>query len=833
MKVTRKQIIFIIILSIILIGTIVAYFLTRTKDNYQHKVGIFSSENLAQNRLQIQKYNEFKDKQFLLFKKRVKNLKGPVEDAELEIEKRKLEKEKADKDQKKMLEAVGDATKTLGKNILKDIYGIAKCDLIDKGGEKCISDDVLINLAKDIGIGLLKVGLACAGLGFLGGALDSLFGGGSSAPPTIDYNRIKNIVEQALNAQQMKNFFDSMSLTSKNIQEFIARYMADKQNKTQSLCVDETQEQISKFLKTPNSLNPNLKYDPNTIAKVGTSEGKTKRKYLNDILDGSNLYDLVKNNRLTGVNSLVYVASNDVKIAVELYPIFLNLISYTIIYYQEKATIDLSSITGDGNMDNPWISSYIGQPDYIGRKQEGFSLLAELQDLCIKFFAYLRDIFRKLISKIRHSDEKTSGCDNISGDCVRWGNSYDESNVIPDSFITQWNKLNPPSRGMGRSALVGWGGNRWNPEAQLNNQKYFCWQLNEYMNKPFEALSIMKKMAGIAWLENEISYDYQIGNHTTPNIISYTKDGGYPFGTDKSNYEYAIWHYKNNQKPGARDGENIFWNNYSTGSLCSPIYYGKPKCIKCGLEEKCINIIDKEIINNTLGNKITNKDVYCKKDYGLQSCLSVNKSPGNIDGSINSNSRDLYCVKKIDGIITVEDPKYSTGDSGEFTCDNDISLEKCSYGTPIPLKPYINVNSEEFNIQLNFTNVLPGSHPTKFSPEIYGYFYYNKNKKSTEPINIYNCNYQDKKTYDVTNFFINVFKILDLDSRYIYYAILLDAPILHNPPTTDPGVINNTTRPPINTECKILGYDYINVIKAIWTGTQLVVDVKLRGVKKV
>jgi hypothetical protein len=646
MKVTRNQIIFIIILSIILIGSITAYFLTRTKDNYQHKVGLFSKQMLNENRLQIQNYNEFKNQQFLLFQHRIKNLKGSEEESKEqspeEIEKRKLEKEKADKDQKKMVEAIADAKKSLAKNILKDIYGIASCALIDKKGNKCLSDDVLINLAKDVGIGLLKIGLTCAGLGFIGGALDSIFSGGkASGPPPIDYAKIASIVSDALNKKDLENFVKLMNDTNTSIQDFITTYMGDKQNNTYSISVDETQDEIGKFLLKPNNFNPDIQYDPNTIAKVGTAQGKTKRQYLNDLLDQSNLYDLVTGKNIqNSIVAFMSITGKDLKVDIQLYPIFLNLISYYIIYYQEKASIDLSSIKGDNNVTNPWISSYIGQGRLIGSKQTGSSLLAKLQNLCEKYFEFLKNIFSQFISKIIHKDESSSGCDDhiVWHKCERWGTSVDGSGVIPDSWIDQYNKVY--KQNWKKYYHIGDEGNRWNTTVILQNQRQFCVQLNEYMNKPFEALYLMKEMAGIAFLQNEKSYDYQLGTHSTPNSISYMPNGGYPFGLSKMSYSHAIQYFN------LEGSQPDISYQQSTGSLCSPIYFGKQECIKCpGGEEKCINIIGKDMINKTLGNRQVSSDVYCEKGYGIQSCLDINQSPGNIEtGIVSPNSRSVFCI---------------------------------------------------------------------------------------------------------------------------------------------------------------------------------------------
>jgi hypothetical protein len=359
---------------------------------------------------------------------------------------------------------------------------------------------------------------------------------------------------------------------------------------------------------------------------------------------------------------------------------------------------------------------------------------------------------------------------------------------------------------MSKSFLVGTGDDRWNPVHTLDNQKYFCWQLQEYMNKPFEALAVMKEMAGIEWLENEKTYNYGLGTHSETNPIIYRKDGGRPFGTNRASYEYSIYHYKYKVIPSESH------NKYITSSLHSPIYFGEKKCITCNGRESCVNIINKDINNNTPGNKKLTSDIYCPSGAGFQSALDIDKSPGNLNGNVSPDSRSLYCVNE-------ENISYPRNAS-EFSCDSDLAF--CgSAETPVPKLPFKS-DSQNFKVNFFFYNIsgkLRGNARTPTGLQ-------------TREFEIYECKYANKKAYDISSLFKNTLEVLNLKNDYSHVNnVIMDAHILNNIPP-NPGISNNTTRPPINTTCDIFGYeDNMSILETKWDWNSLTVTTLIRGEK--
>lgn len=247
--------------------------------------------------------------------------------------------------------------------------------------------------------------------------------------------------------------------------------------------------------------------------------------------------------------------------------------------------------------------------------------------------------------------------------------------------------------------------------------------------------------------KNEKTYNYGLGTHSEPNDIQYSINGGFPFGTNKISYQSAILMYKNPETQTSYGG-NI---QQESGSLCSPIYFGKKVCNTCPIEgKKCYNVIEKDIINKTVGNRQVSEDVYCDDGYGIQSCLDINKSPGNIDGNVSLDSRNVFCVNK--------DNKVQTFNS------NISKISKCSLLIKWEFTYYYSINSLIVN-----SCSKPGKDNEYFAEFKYTYSpYYRFKIPSTSPDN-FNLN-------EFIKVLIILFKKMNIELPPVTDNVILDLP---------------------------------------------------------
>jgi hypothetical protein len=286
-----------------------------------------------------------------------------------------------------------------------------------------------VNLVKQIGVGLLNVLLAAGGLGFLSGTINGLFAGippGPASPPSGSQlvanleNWLKNQAVLSTLNTQMNTITNVFNLVANNLSD----YSTQKNNKgnlcpPSGPCTPNTSGNGCDFVQdNTNLINcmkqptqyQNILYDPNISLPSGNS-GTSTRGYLsaflqnggqnftsyigqtvqqmNGLLNLDQIYtnliqgmDLTNSstnpnpNYTTNITTLAYTT-------VQLYQFYLYIIIYTITYYQELASVDDN--TPDSTYNNPWNSSYIGNPKNIklanGAQGSG-SLLGDLQRIC-------------------------------------------------------------------------------------------------------------------------------------------------------------------------------------------------------------------------------------------------------------------------------------------------------------------------------------------------------------------------------------------------------------------------------------------------------------------
>lgn len=745
----------------------------------------------------------------------------------IEEEKKKKAEEDAWKNKKsKMTSDLVDVLKGSGLNAIKMTYGMLF------NGDNTDWKEIGGTLAGTIGVGLLKIGLAACGLGFLSGPLDSIFFPEDGPPPVppIDYEKIRGIVTDQLFLSKLNDIV----LDFKTCTDYLdTTYSMQKIQYNISCDPLNSEEENSKCVSNPN-------YDPNIIKPANTSGiEKNKRALISNILKSNDcpLYKL-----LVTSNAFAFHEENmnkfSMKITAELFPSYINLIMMEISYYQERALYD-DNLTDEKNYKNPWISNYLGTPSKIKFPQTSGTLLGQLQKRVITLFNMWKQINYRYCSNLVYVWPCTRCCTRACiGPQYKECRFYDNNDMV-DSDTGHW--IGVKDRSMGGTDSPHWEPPRWGGIWGQNPVYDAMYFLQEYFFQPYyKQIQDLKKMAGIEWLENEKWYSemqsdgcpgwYADAIGRTPpedkkNSIIYSPNGGYPFGLNKTSYSSAI--YANINGPVSMDFQDL--NGVNT--LCTPVIYGEEECVKCGTREICSNKINKEIFNKVAGNKVLDKDVYCI-DGGLQSCLQINKNPGNLDGTVKDDSRSLYCINKDRNVS-----KYYTFD-GELTdesCNYNPTLQKCGTGgTPLPVLPPITVNSPEYNVRFIFTYKIPQTNPAKFGDKLFGTascLLPTGNTVYINNIEIFSCNYLDKSVYVITPVFREIFNKLNLKNTYPYLQtfILLKASILDKP-LSDPGMINQTTIPPINTDSEILGFDDLKVVSSMWINSLLEIRVKLRGV---
>lgn len=836
MKLSRNQIIFIIVLSIILIMSIAAYFLTRNKDNY-----VLSRENFS-NKLKIKdliaarlnpdgtykyltspeikdakmkrkvfvnkllldpKIIKFKQQYFAnLLKKEPKRPPmniilgrspgqkdpkpitenfGPPGTAE------EMKKARADKEMDEYLKAIDDATSTAVEDILTSTYGVFKCK--DSDEPNCMTE-ALENLLIKVGVAVLEIGLACAGLGFLNPVIDGLFGGeGSSGPPPIDYNKISNIVK----TQALETYVKDMNIQLDNVKSWFQTYMGSKTYNTQASCDNSiTTEDIISCMKQPDSFKTNLKFDPSLIVQdVGALGGeKNKRVFLTNLINSGPLYNMVKYSDKYGINGIISYGSGSASAATQLYSTFKLVIGFYIVYYQEMAMLDQNTYgKNNDKYYNPWFSKYIGEPSQIGKKQVAGSLLGELQELCQKLFNYLKRTFKLYFSNLIWSDHSDGCTQTFFGTCTRWSNLEDISNCCDQNW---WNLINVKYPA---TNLI------WGPKLtylndstinKVNITNWFMFFFNDYMNFPFDNMALLKNMAGIDLLVGEKNFDWKTyvysEQYDTNNSIVYSSEGGFPFGSSKMSYRTTV-NILNNPNSYKSNSSS----NYMGASYCTPyIPSEEEKGVTCGNGFSNIKPFDATVFNIRGDPKKYTDNMYCNLGQSAVSCVRAGMSPGTNQGDIEKNSRTAFCVNT------------ENNETSDLQQANKVLVGKCSTNE---ILWFFNYTIEANGINLRVASSLG---PAPYSDEVPEF------RKGGKYYNLKIDNYSPD-VFDITDYIkylIESYKVnfgIDLPPLSEYFRVLLNLSLSKIP--ADPGTLDGTTRPPINLEASISRYP-IEIISA-------------------
>ena len=713
----------------------------------------------------------------------------------------RMAERRADKKCDDYLKAMDDAQSDAISRSLTALYGCFQCD--DATDPHC-TDAAIRNLALQIGIGLLEIGLAVAGLGFLNSGISAIFAP-DTAPKPIDYDRIKSIITDALVAQHLKNFIDDINIQIANVNNSIKTYQSLKSISTQSVCADDvTSEDFIKCMKAPVYGSPRIKFDPSLIdLGTGTIDGEVdKRTYLNKLLKSGAIATMVTQKDKLGINGIIKHGSTSAAASTELYSTFKLIIGFNIVYYQELSVIDMDTPNGI-NYVNPWMSKYIGNPSKVGRAQPAGSLLGELEVLCQQLFDYLKGTYNRYHSNLfwsNHSDCCDAWC---PGTCTRWSNFQDTSTCMDAGWF--W--------------LIGqkWGNPLWSsnmtniltdPQVLLNIYGAFLMIFDNYMNFPFTQLQVLKKMAGIKWLVGEENFTIEAHwwkwPYTTNNHIIYDTDtGGFPFGSSRMSYKQAIDSYNN---PGNYDSNNSvqLGSSYCTPLIAPTIDSDSLDC-GVGFSIPGYNKFDATVFNISGDTKTYKDNMFCRNGQGAISCVKPGRSPGTSTGIVEQNSRTAYCVDPV------------TNETSELVQYNNNTSKKCQTNVfQMQLQYY--PSGEIIVLQVS----LPGK-SQQFLEWGAGRKPYG-NQKLPSISSTGKSTGEKSDLFDITIFIDNLISAcskpdLKMTLPSIYGKIILNLPIDKLP--VDPGTVNTTTRPPVNMTASVDGYP-IEILSAKTTRNNII-----------
>ena len=100
---------------------------------------------------------------------------------------------------------------------------------------------------------------------------------------------------------------------------------------------------------------------------------------------------------------------------------------------------------------------------------------------------------------------------------------------------------------------------------------------------------------------------------------------------------------------------------------------------------------------------------------------------------------------------------------------------------------------------------------------------------NTRNVTAYRCIYQGKESYSISPILSQILQYFGFKNKYPYLSSNVELVVSTVKPPTDPGNVNNTTRPPVNTDCQIIGYDDVTVKDAKFGDSnilQLLLEIK-------
>jgi hypothetical protein len=553
------------------------------------------------------------------------------------------------------------------------------------------------------GIGIVMIGLACAGLGFLTGPLSSVIEAMKPRPPpepTIS-EVVTNVVNESLNNKTLRD----LVLNQKTQFNIINRFLQDYTNlkyteqskcppnvkcskivgsQNDAVCSSTAINNTSRnCMISPDVIQPDVLYDPNMI--LNNTENLNKRRVLRNVLTDPErpLYKLLfeENYGIIGINTVCGVKDGFAGVGVgsgahiAFYAPFLTIICYSILYFQELSLLDLNST----DYKNPWMSKAIGDPASLwnGRaflqtpKSNPIGLLGELQRLCEDYKLFIMSAFKTYWVQLEFKlyDNDCCGWNRLNPACIikkcnkeyAWTitdkSSLGDKSVINEKWYNAMRKKYVDDKDVTYIPFYVKGESekikiiKDDPDLfradGVEVRLIFMRLFNEYLNNPLDTLLKLRKAAGFADgnikgkdILNKICYDILIEYDLDP--TDYLKDPiDFPDVYSKSGgYPFGL------NKPSYREAIEIFLNPDTpiSGDKAQDAFDFGSYCTPI------ISVIPNSFFDISIfdlpGQKTLGKVAKCpEKSIGVMSCLKAGVSPG-VVGNYVTNSRIAFCVDK-------------------------------------------------------------------------------------------------------------------------------------------------------------------------------------------
>jgi hypothetical protein len=587
--------------------------------------------------------------------------------------------------------------------------GDATVDLIEAiydGIQDGFTEESKNEIYKAVGVGLVDIIFACNGCGFLIGPFNKLISiftkkKGETENPSgseIAQELYKDIFN-TLKDNDMANDISGVQTQLDNITNSFLQsaYGAEKSSTTKVLCPTTTSNGTNLNVIQCMTNDPNtIGYDPSGVTPFSSGNtDNSRRSWLT--VDPGNKSGLLKSsleqlalgetigqastaqnvldsiNVKYGVNGTNNLNTISLQTMVDGYPLYVNIIMYYIIYYQEMALYNAASMGGVNNPNymNPYYyyEGTGGNPIQIGlmflySNSRGSNYLLN------SFYNYIENIF---ITYMQKMSENQYG-----------GDGYDEI-VLTDQAHNDLALFSTPcSNGKTFTQLISLKYNDSEYAYQIYNNsgssmitKYLAY-FHEFMNFPLDTYLMFLKIAGVAvtcngnpatsndlfnamiwdiYVVKGITINRGMGKLTPPTatqpIINYdTSDysRGYPFGLNRPSFAEANNIGNVTPNDSCTDSSKIclaatdYYNNY-----CTP-----PVGISPG------STFDATIFNIPGDSGVYTKNMSCVDSSAniVKSCVFPRASPGKViynsdstavSTAANPGTRTAYCMNTVTG----------------------------------------------------------------------------------------------------------------------------------------------------------------------------------------
>jgi hypothetical protein len=600
------------------------------------------------------------------------------------ITKDELDVAKADHETSTYVAGIADATSNLISTSLKNAFNVFAYQ--DK--------ESLENLGIQVGLALLSTGLAMLGLGGLGNAITGIFAG-QGGQPSIDYDRIKKIMKEALDERDLQTETDKCRGLINSAIEYGDIYLGMKRDIYAKCPVNYSNVENINCIKSP-SIISKRNLDLNIVnIKEDVVSIHTRTFLTNNLTDNNNTMRKLITDDPRGKDFILIAYKYDIKSSIKYYPLFILLIGINHTYYQEVSLVDPTLV--DNKFVNPYVSNITGNNQQIGKKQPVGSLLGSMQNLCNDFFEYVKQTCKNFNNSLEFYKTKHAMTWNRGPYTKYW--CRDVEDIIPDEiFIKNYPYFSKDPHWEYKIGTDENSSEKNEYYSQTNTRRIFQDPFIFYLNYR-GVLENLKKVSGIVWLKNEKNFNLKEYAANKDYIIpiseiEYDPEGGYPFGISAPSYKKGVDAYLN-----PKSYDNIEQtNNFKT--YCSPdiiIDNSSLNNSTCLNFKPSINKFDASIFNNIEGqDKIYNENMICEDLYAdtVKSCLKPGVSPGNIDKAI-PNSRYTYCYNSKTGKTS-----QLLNTNSNLTCDNSETLYDLSKYISMGKKinPFSVLSLENFNL---------------------------------------------------------------------------------------------------------------------------------------